>query len=89
MKSLVRGTIWTRHQHVFAVCVCVCVCVCSLVMAPLRVLADLTGLLRVNKMCPSSGADIPMPYSEPLERMAIPQAENIVSAAERLMYRKK
>ena len=36
-----------------------------------------------------TGADIPMPYAENLEKMALPQPENVVAAVERLMYRKK
>jgi len=35
------------------------------------------------------GADIPMSYSEPLEKKAIPQTDDIVEAVKRLVYRKK
>jgi pyruvate dehydrogenase E1 component beta subunit len=35
------------------------------------------------------GADIPMPYSEPLEKLAIPQANDVVDAIKRTLYRKK
>lgn len=35
------------------------------------------------------GADIPMPYSEPLEKLAIPQMNDIVEAVKRVVYRKK
>jgi pyruvate dehydrogenase E1 component beta subunit len=36
-----------------------------------------------------TGADIPMPYSISIERQAVPQVENIVSAALKACYRKK
>lgn len=36
-----------------------------------------------------TGADIPMPYSISIERLAVPQVENIVSAALKTCYRKK
>nr|GMD36173.1 Pyruvate dehydrogenase E1 component subunit beta-1, mitochondrial [Ipomoea batatas] len=34
-----------------------------------------------------SGADVPMPYAANLERMAVPQVEDIVRAAKRACYR--
>jgi len=36
-----------------------------------------------------TAADVPMPYSKPLEDMTIPQAHNIVNAAKRVCYRSK
>lgn len=36
-----------------------------------------------------AGADVPMPYSISIERLAVPQVENIVSSALRACYRKK
>jgi pyruvate dehydrogenase E1 component beta subunit len=35
------------------------------------------------------GADVPMPYAANLEAKVLPQKENVVATAERLMYRKK
>lgn len=35
-----------------------------------------------------TGVDIPMPYSLPLERAAVPQVEQIVKAALKVCYRK-
>ncbi|KAL0330193.1 UNVERIFIED_CONTAM: Pyruvate dehydrogenase E1 component subunit beta-1, mitochondrial [Sesamum radiatum] len=34
-----------------------------------------------------AGADVPMPYAANLERMALPQVEDIVRAAKRVCYR--
>jgi hypothetical protein len=34
-----------------------------------------------------AGADVPMPYAANLERMAVPQVEDIVRAAKRACYR--
>ncbi len=36
-----------------------------------------------------TGADIPMPYAENLEKNAIPQMDNVVNVVERVLYRKK
>ena len=36
-----------------------------------------------------SGADVPMPYAENLEALALPSAHDIVSAAQRVCYRNK
>ena len=36
-----------------------------------------------------TGVDVPMPYAANLEKSALPQVENIVSAAERACYRSK
>lgn len=36
-----------------------------------------------------TGADVPMPYAANLERLAIPQAENVINAARRACYRSK
>lgn len=36
-----------------------------------------------------TGADVPMPYAANLERLAIPQPENVVNAARRACYRSK
>jgi len=36
-----------------------------------------------------TSADVPMPYSKPIEDLAIPQAANIVNAAKRVCYRQK
>jgi len=35
-----------------------------------------------------SGADVPMPYANNLEKQAIPTSDNIVSAARRACFRK-
>ena len=40
----------------------------------------------IERVC---GADVPMPYSEPLEKLTSPTATNIVNAALRTTYRKK
>ncbi len=34
-----------------------------------------------------TGADIPMPYSKPMELLAVPQVENIVNATLRVCYK--
>jgi len=36
-----------------------------------------------------TAADVPMPYSKPIEDLAIPQAINIVHAAQKVCYRSK
>jgi pyruvate dehydrogenase E1 component beta subunit len=36
-----------------------------------------------------TGADVPMPYSISIERLAVPQIQNIVNAALKTCYRKK
>lgn len=36
-----------------------------------------------------TGADIPMPYSVSIERLAVPQVENIVNGVLKACYRKK
>jgi pyruvate dehydrogenase E1 component beta subunit len=36
-----------------------------------------------------TGADVPMPYAIPLEKLAIPQADDIINAVKRTVYRKK
>jgi len=36
-----------------------------------------------------TGADVPMPYAVSIERQAVPQVENIVSATLKACYRKK
>ena len=33
------------------------------------------------------GADVPMPYAANLEKLALPQAENIVEAVKRVTYK--
>ena len=33
-----------------------------------------------------TGADVPMPYSVSIERLAVPQVENILSAVRRTCY---
>jgi pyruvate dehydrogenase E1 component beta subunit len=35
-----------------------------------------------------TGADVPMPYSEPLERAALPQVEDVIAAVKRTVARK-
>jgi pyruvate dehydrogenase E1 component beta subunit len=35
-----------------------------------------------------TGADVPMPYAIPLEKLALPQQEDIVAAVKRAVYRK-
>ena len=40
----------------------------------------------VERVC---GADVPMPYAKNLETAALPQVDNIVSAARRACYRNK
>jgi len=34
------------------------------------------------------GADVPMPYAAGLEKMCLPQVEDVISAIDRTMYRK-
>jgi pyruvate dehydrogenase E1 component beta subunit len=36
-----------------------------------------------------TGVDVPMPYAINLEKMALPQQENIANAVRRAVYRKK
>lgn len=36
-----------------------------------------------------TGADVPMPYSVSIERLAVPQVDNIVSGVLKACYRKK
>jgi pyruvate dehydrogenase E1 component beta subunit len=36
-----------------------------------------------------TGVDVPMPYAVNLERLALPQQENIINAVKRTLYRKK
>jgi pyruvate dehydrogenase E1 component beta subunit len=36
-----------------------------------------------------TGVDVPMPYAVNLEKMALPQQENIANAVRRAVYRKK
>jgi pyruvate dehydrogenase E1 component beta subunit len=36
-----------------------------------------------------AGVDVPMPYAINLEKLALPQPENIVNAVKRTLYRKK
>jgi pyruvate dehydrogenase E1 component beta subunit len=33
------------------------------------------------------GADVPMPYAANLEKLALPQADHVVDAAKRVLYR--
>ena len=62
------------------VCVCVCVCYCTLYVSKGEGFDYLDGpLLRV------AGADVPMPYTNNLEQLAIPQTSNIVTSALRLL----
>ena len=35
-----------------------------------------------------TGADVPMPYAIPLEKLALPQQEDIIAAVKRAVYRK-
>lgn len=35
-----------------------------------------------------TGADVPMPYAINLEKLALPQVDNIVNACKRVIYRK-
>ena len=35
-----------------------------------------------------TGADVPMPYAIPLEKLALPQQEDIATAVKRAVYRK-
>jgi pyruvate dehydrogenase E1 component beta subunit len=35
-----------------------------------------------------TGADVPMPYALPLEKLALPQQEDIITAVKRAMNRK-
>ena len=36
-----------------------------------------------------TGADVPCPYAESIEKLAFPRVENVVSAALKACYRKK
>jgi len=36
-----------------------------------------------------TGAEVPMPYSITIERLAVPQVENIINATLRVCYKKK
>lgn len=38
----------------------------------------------VERVC---GADVPMPYAENLEKLALPQPDNVVKAVQRVCYR--
>ena len=35
-----------------------------------------------------TGADVPMPYAQPLEKAALPQVDDIIAAVKRSLYRK-
>ena len=35
-----------------------------------------------------TGADVPMPYSIPLEKLALPQIDDITAAVKKVLYRK-
>jgi pyruvate dehydrogenase E1 component beta subunit len=53
-------------------------------------MTDLTETRRLNliKYFSSSGADVPMPYATPLEKLALPQLEDIVTVVKRVVNRK-